>query len=207
MSQVITDTIRVRLQWAWQGVPAALNILHYRVPFGITVNQGLADQLGPAIAADHAGSGLPAQQAAGWALDAVGVRDLREANQAEFVAQIDSPGTDTAEPLPPSNALVVTLRTALAGRSFRGRIYLPGWSEGANVSPGRATPAAVTAATNFVAAIRELTVGANTLTLAVARQFSNNAPIEPGTSQPVTAAVVRDNTWDNQRRRSDLSLA
>lgn len=53
-------------------------------------------------------------------------------------------GTAVGDPLPPQCAMVCTWRTAYAGRRYRGRAYLPGFSE-ANGSLGIWTPAFVTA--------------------------------------------------------------
>lgn len=41
-----------------------------------------------------------------------------------------TPGTVGGDPLPLQNAAVITWRTGIAGRSYRGRTYMPGLTEG-----------------------------------------------------------------------------
>lgn len=46
------------------------------------------------------------------------------------------PGTQVADALPPVASMLFTKRTALAGRAFRGRMYLPFWSEASSDANG-----------------------------------------------------------------------
>lgn len=50
-------------------------------------------------------------------------------------------GNDAGQALPPQNAVVMTLYTSQKGRSYRGRVYLPGVSE--NAWDGSAMPGAI----------------------------------------------------------------
>lgn len=99
----------------------------------------------------------------------------------------------------PSNvALVVTLRTGLSGRSFRGRLYHGGIpvsvTTGNNVSP-----AYVTNVGTLYASL--ITPGsANNPTLVVASRYTNNLPRVTGLTTPVTAMQVNTQV-DTQRRR------
>lgn len=59
-------------------------------------------------------------QSSATELSAIDGRNLSQSLQGETLV-----GTATGEPLPPQVSAVVTLRTALANRSGRGRFYLP----------------------------------------------------------------------------------
>jgi hypothetical protein len=49
------------------------------------------------------------------------------------------PGTGAGDALPPQIALAITLRSSVAGKSGRGRVYLGGWNEASNAATGDAT--------------------------------------------------------------------
>jgi hypothetical protein len=53
-----------------------------------------------------------------------------------YEGNVPSPlaGSGSGDALPPQCALVVTLKTALAGRRHRGRVYVTGWGEGDQVA-------------------------------------------------------------------------
>ena len=193
MAIIITGTYEIRITWALNGADWALNVLHCQLPGGDPVNQGLADAWATDLDAAHDSSGLAALQPASISIDRVGVRDLRVANQAMYEADVSSPGTGAGDLLVRAASIVVTMRTALAGRSFRGRSYVPGFNEAQNGADGTIAPAASAAATAWITAIRTAAT-ARGHTLAV-------ASVKLGTSQPVTAQLVRDNVWDVQRRR------
>src|SRR5258708_37146974 len=64
-----------------------------------------------------------------------------------------TPGTGIATALPPGASLVISERTAQAGRGFRGRIYLPGLDSSLlTAATGAASAAGNTAAVNFITA-------------------------------------------------------
>lgn len=56
-----------------------------------------------------------------------------------------APGRDTSSPLPQNCALLVRKRTNLAGREGRGRMYVPGFSEGNTTATGGIPSANLTA--------------------------------------------------------------
>jgi hypothetical protein len=103
-------------------------------------------------------------------------------------------GLDAAEPLAPSLCVVCTLRTALRGRSNRGRAYIGPFTESQNnfgsVNPILATGFAVQW-NNFLATL----VGTG-LSLVVASYLHSSAT-------NVTSVTV-DTKWDTQRRRLNV---
>lgn len=209
MSLVITDAVLIRLIWQVAGVDFAVNTLHYRAPPLHVVNQLSTNAVGTAVDQAAIAAALPAQWPTNVTLSRVTQRDRRAQNQPEYVGNVGRVGTAVGDLLPPQTALCITTRTALAGRSYRGRVYLPGWAESTSDAVGQATAAAQTAAVAFVTDLMSMTISGNILNLAVARQSKTNATpppptieLEPGELNDVTAVLSRDLRWETQRRRA-----
>lgn len=222
VSPVVNNAVQVRLIWSL-GPELAINVLNGVASAGVTVNQGFANTLGAAIKSSFTAQ-LAAQMHPSTALQKVGVRDLRQANMPEFR---DSgtfvAGTGTGDPLPKQTALCVTLRTAASGKSFRGRVYLGGFTEAANDANGAILAATTTAALAFLNAVGAnftasgLTVGvlsrpAEHYTV-VKTVFHNdgttttdtvsNVSAKAGGITAVTAYEARNTRWESQRRRDN----
>jgi hypothetical protein len=144
-------------------------------------------------------------------IEVVQLRDLRTANMP-FVASTGGAtvGTGVATALPPGVALVISERTAQAGRGFRGRIYLPGLDSSAvTAATGAASAAANTAAVNFITAVQTALTGQG-ITLAIAnpaRQAYTGRtlraiPARAAGMITVTSIVARLTALTSQRRRS-----
>lgn len=220
---VIQNCIQVRLLFVLAG-QLGVNVLHGTVTGGVVVNQALANTLGSAIKSAWS-SNLGAHCPPSTALVRVGVRDLRSANLTEFLDTGAAVGgiATAVDALPAQNAAVVTLRTALSGKSFRGRVYISGFSEAENDVNGNTATAANTAAVAFIAAVQ----GAMTtslITLAVASRPAERKTLvettfhadgtstartlstttaKAGGAQNVTSVAARDANWQSQRRRSN----
>jgi len=129
-----------------------------------------------------------------YSISEIVVRDLNTATGGEFTLAITPPmtgGAATAS-MPGGTALCVSLRTALSGRSFRGRKYFSGipTSEvtGNSVSP--------TFAASLLTGVATLLASLVTVTHPV-----QVASPTLGTSSQVTTAVVTDLNVDSMRRR------
>jgi len=111
-------------------------------------------------------------------------------------------GAQTSPGLPGHTTLVMTHRTALRGRSFRGRTYMPGLTEdgvvGNTVEAARSL-ALGTAFNDFMADV----TGAGYV-FVIASRYTGNAPRVTGLATPVTSSGFRDNIVDSQRRRSQV---
>lgn len=198
---VVANAAQLRLIWALSGQLYALNVLGVVNSGAVAITQALANTLGTAIKAALTSSGHGATVSNVVGLASVGIRDIRSANTAEFLdTGAATMGTNVSDLLPPQTALVVTLRTAQAGRSFRGRVYLPGFGESANSTTGTIT--STTFCVDFVAAIQAALVSSS-LNLGVLSR-PREAPLSPsaGFVTPVTSIVARDAVWDTQRRRA-----
>lgn len=196
MPLVIPSTVLVRLIWGYGGAPSAINVLAFRKLDGTAVDQGKADAVDAAIKSAHTSSGLRALQIGAVELQKASIRDISAPNLPEFIGSGASQGgTQTGgKQLPPQVALVVTLRTAKAGKAYRGRCYVPLWGDSALAAGGVATAAATTAAKAFVDAVDSgLTPLGYDLTVASRKLLTNEL---------VTTTQVRDATWDTIRRRA-----
>ena len=197
-------TVLVRLIWTKSGVAWAYNVLAAQNSAGTAVTQALANALGTTIKANFTSSGLAANTCLAVGLGNIGVRDINTPNHVEFLdVGAAVPGTAAGKLLPPQNALVVTLRTALAGRSYRGRMYIPGSGESSYTSTGGPATANLTAAQSFAQSMIAAFTAAN-LTFAVwsrPREASGTSPSWGGAITPVTAAVARAQPFGTVRSR------
>lgn len=196
---VIPNTAQVTLLWTLSGTPWAMNVLHYTIPSTMGVDTALAEGIFTQAKTDMSNAGLRPMLGSNWAFSGVSVRDLRGPNLPLFTSTGAAlAGTAATETMPAQNCVCVTLRTALAGRSFRGRVYLSGFAEVANLGSGLIATAARDASANFINNIRQLIPAtfADEIQLVVASRtlLETNA---------VQSAVVRDAVWDAQRRRRD----
>ena len=198
---VVANAAVMRLIWAQGGVPSAINVLGVVNATNVAITQALTNTVGAAVKAAVASSGLNAGLGPTITLVSVGLRDIRSANQPEF---LDSgaavAGTGATDLLPPQTAFAITLRTASAGRRFRGRVYLYGFCEAFNSATG--TALGTTAMVNFVTAIKSALTSSSLDLGVLSRPNPNAIPINNGFISPVTAVVARDSVWDTQRRRA-----
>lgn len=201
---VLATAVQVRLFWTMNGV-ACINALSGIVAGGFVNSQAHANALGTAIIGRFTSSGLKALSAASTSMDGAGIRNLRVANEVEYVST-ETPvvGTGSGDALPNQLAAVVTLRTAKAGRSFRGRVYLGGAIEAENTSVGRIATAYNTALASFMDGV-QTDMGTEGITLAVLSRPRydpvSDALVYPGAITAVTAIVTRDEQWDTMRSR------
>lgn len=198
---IVPNAAQMRLIWATGGQLYALNVMGVVNSGSVAITQALTNTIGAAIKSALTSSGLGAQIAPAITLANVGLRDIRTANTAEFIDTGGAvAGTAAQDILPPQTAFCVTLRTAQAGRSFRGRVYLTGFSEGANTAGG--TMVLGTPPVAFVAAVQSALI-ASSLNLGVlSRPAPDASPPRAGFITTVTSIVARDLVWDTQRRRA-----
>lgn len=219
ISPVIANCVEVRLLWSING-QGAVNVLHGQVGT-FTSNQATCNTLGAAIKAAFT-SNLGTLCTVNTILARVGLRDLRQANQTEYLDTGSVvPGTGTGDALPAQIAMCLTLRTALSGKSYRGRIYLGGFSETQSDVNGQIIAGATTAALAFMTAVQnamsssQITLGiasrpAEAYTIVKSVHHADGTDTETlmvtgkartGGITPVTAVVQRDVKWETQRRR------
>lgn len=209
---VIPNCVQVRLNWTLPNGKTVHNVLHGRVAGGFVATTTVAQAIYAAIIASGSWTAYKVYVNAASALAGVDLRDLRTLNQGIQASTGGATvGTGVATSLPPSAALCVTLRTALAGQSNRGRVFLPGIDSAADVAAtGAILAAANTAALNFVQAV-STAMSASGLTLCIEqapRQAYTGAKTGTqhfariGGTVDVTGIVTRSTTFRSQRRRA-----
>jgi hypothetical protein len=111
-------------------------------------------------------------------------------------------GTVAQNSVPTNAALCATLRTDLRGRSFRGRMYLAGWSQ---TEMNNAITATTTLIANLIADLVALkgVIDALGAIWVIVSKWSNKVPRAAGLCTPITA-VSMDQYIDSQRRRLGL---
>lgn len=210
--QVIPNSAQLKLVWSHPG-GVWQNVLGFVGSGALpTIDQALANNLFTDVSSALTASGLASQLASTVVFERVLLRSLNSANQPEFTGTgTPTGGAGVGDLLPLSNAACVTLRTALAGKSFRGRVYISGYAESANDPNGRITTAANNAANSFVDGIR-VNATARGLLLAVLSRPADavtipavTRPARVGQGNAVTALLVRDTRWESQRRRTGRS--
>jgi hypothetical protein len=217
---VVPGAMQVRLIWSLPGGTVGMNVLG-AIKQAAIPGQALANTLGASIKASVASSGWAPHISEQIALQTVGVRDLSTANQLEYLdTSPPAPGTAVDDPLPGEVALVITLRTAKAGQSGRGRVYLLGLTEVANLSSGQADPAIAVFGVNFIqsiisdfqaAGLRMAVISRPSLLTTITTDVtlpdgshSTKVQIEKargGGFSEVIAVELRNSVWDSQRRR------
>lgn len=198
---IVPNAAQMRLIWAVGGSLYALNVLGVVNAGSVAITQSLANTLGTAIKSSFTSSGLGALIHNTVTLANVGIRDLRTANTAEF---LDSgaavAGTGANDILPLQISIVVTLRTAFAGRSFRGRVYVCGFNENQNSVTGAYGGGA--GPVTFITGVQSALVASSLNLGVIHRPTEAPLPVTAGFITPVTSIVMRDSVWDTQRRRS-----
>lgn len=199
MPLVVPQAALVRLIWSLGGSPYAVNVIGARKTGAAVVDQSLANTVGAQVKALFTSSGLAAQISNQVTLGQVGIRDISSANNAEFLDEGGAaPGAHVANLMPPQVAYCVTLRTARAGKSFRGRVYLPGWSVSGASATGSAVSIVQSTAVAFVNGLRT-GLPSNGLSLAIVSRLLSSTEL-------VTLVQGRDLIFDTIRGRATAGI-
>jgi hypothetical protein len=108
-------------------------------------------------------------------------------------------GSAASPSLPNNCALVLTKRTLLRGRSFRGRVYMPGLLE-ANVTGSTVAAVNVASYVSLHNMLLLFDIGTENAELVVVSRFTGGAPRAAGVVTNVTN-FTSDGIVDSQRRR------
>ena len=141
----VPNCVQVRMNWNLPNGKVVHNVLHGRVAGGFTATSVVAQAVYAALIASASWTAYKPYVNAASSLAGIDLRDMRTLNQPTLPSTGGSTaGTGAAVSLPPAAAICVTLKTALAGQSNRGRVYLPGIDSAADVSATGAILAAPT---------------------------------------------------------------
>jgi hypothetical protein len=195
----IENTVQMNIRATLSGIPVE-NVFHLQKDDGSPFSLPDMVLLAGTARAAWANTMLPLVVPA-YLCTAVYCRDLTTENGLVFedaFAPTDA-GTASGEPMPGNVAIVITHRTGLAGRSYRGRSYICGLSElsvnANNVVSGFAASLIVA----FIAFKNE--VIDEGFVFGVASRFADNAPRTEGIFTRIVSSSLRDTRVDTQRRR------
>lgn len=190
--------LRAVLGYSITGKPFAANILHFTKMTG-----GAPDlfDLGVALEAWHT-TNIIGRQHVNTSLNRIILTDLSTdtGQSIEFTQGLPNTGTLTGDPLPNSIAAVVSLHTAFRGRSFRGRIYHMGLTEGQVAGNHLLTAQADLLRQSYAALVQLSSGGTPTYQLVVLSYWRNKVLRSQGLATPVTV-VSCNGRVDSQRRR------
>lgn len=116
-----------------------------------------------------------------------------------YAVGMPNPGTNPGSSLPNNCALVITKRTAMRGRSFRGRIFHPGLLE-TSVTANTVNSSTVANLILYYSELLEVVLTEETWRMGVLSRYADNAPRAEAVFTPVTS-LDSDGVVDSQRRR------
>ena len=181
---VISNVSRVCFRW---NKLDACNVMHFSQS---TIDQ---DGLYSSISA-HVGANMWQANANDWSIQLVEITPL-DGHTATRIYVTGSgvkwTGTASVTDIIPAAAAVISWRTAVRGRSYRGRTYIPGVSEGAQTSGLLATSIVTGLATAWGTFLNDMVTASSPVVV---------ASYKHATAQQATSLVVR-NEYGIQRRR------
>lgn len=174
------------------------NVLHFRI--GQAPTAALVDFVAQNVRASWATNMLP-NLAGDYIFREVYATDQSTQNGPVATVPQSPPasGQFPGPSLPGSVALCLTHRTPNRGRSFRGRTYICGLTEGQVVGNTVGQSAASGILGGFLTVIANL--AAINATFVIVSRVSNGAPRAAAVVTEVTDTLLRDNSVDSQRRR------
>lgn len=131
-----------------------------------------------------------------WSLDKFELFDLRSETAPSWEYDFASiGGLDVDNPLAPHIALVASHKTGLRGKSYNGRTYLNGFTEGSNNNLGQVDP---TVSAAMIAAFGEIDIGLAAVSSAPSVRAVASRKLLVST--PIVSTSI-DSEWDRQDRR------
>lgn len=192
-------TIKVAINYQLNGQPVA-NVIHVRKnPVSAVTAADVQDAA--TTVSNWVVASLQAQQSSGMLLLNVTATDVSQAGGPQFITVTGTPeyGAQTGEVLPNNVAFVISFRTGLSGRSFRGRVYNAGLTAD-QVNGNQVTTAVADA---FVGIYEQLAVDLadHDLEHVVLSTIADGVPRATGLATPITSYIYVDLVVDTQRKR------
>jgi hypothetical protein len=206
---VIPSCAQIVIQWSLESGKTAHNVLYGRFAGSFAGTTAQANAIMTAISSGAQWTALAALLHPSTSLSAVTIRSVNTANQPLIVSSLSAvPGTATGSALPSEVAAALTITTANAGKSGRGRMYIPGFNNTTLAGGNGMSTALQTALTNWGPTVRAA-INANGYThvlglkqrAAYTGVTGTQHPARSATSVDTVSIVLRDNHWDSQRRR------
>lgn len=193
----VPNTAQLELVYLWQG-QRCQNVLHYvkASPWDITQLTELCE-----AAVVEWGAGLDIWASETLSLIEVVATDLSSQTGpvVNYAEGLPIPGSVESESLPNNCSMVITKRTQKRGRSYRGRIYVCGLTEGA-VNGNQVNQANVTGLLAGWTAMLSLAITDDEANMCVVSRYQEGQPLSQGIATLVTN-LTTDGVIDSQRRR------
>lgn len=193
----VNEVVRAAFNFVNADGNEAVNVQHFKgdeIPITPTVLNELA-----IVIETWAETSWVDAAAAAWTFQSVELLDLTTEDSYYLNYPIGAVGAAPGDALPSNATIAVSLRTAFAGRSNRGRLYHVGLSEGMAEgdyinSAGRVT------LLNTYNQLRSDMI-ANEFTWGVVSYVENGVPRIAGSYRPYTSVILVDDLIDRQNRR------
>jgi hypothetical protein len=207
--RTIPQCVEVGLGWGLEDGKVGHNVLHARYAGTYPGSVAMANAILVGLTTGAAWTAMATFLSSTGGLQILTLRDLNTPNQPLLQNTASGAiGTSVSAALPNETAIVVTLRTAKAGRAFRGRIYLPGWATNA-LGTGNVIAAACVTDINAWANTIPTVFQAQGLTFVIGQHsrlaytsgIGTPHPARAATTVDITSQSVKDNHWDTIRRR------
>lgn len=195
--QPVPQVIQAELVYNWDQ-QVVENVLHYQSPGPVTATD-MSELCLELI--DWYNANLKTLHPTTISLVAVKATDLNSASAPAVVITTGLPlvGTAASASMPNHVALTMTKRTALRGKSHRGRLYHPGLVE-ANCTGNNVIGANVSGLVTIYNLLRTLTTTVGGWELVVVSRVQEGITLVAGEFTPVTN-FTSDGVIDSQRRR------
>ena len=196
------DTWAVTLRFTATGLrPKTMN-------FHVLNNGGTMSSVGANLLAaaieSWAESTYDATYGTGLNLSNIQVRDASQQNGVVVDFNTDIPGTIADNGLPGNVAFAISLRTGLAGKSFRGRMYHP-WLGEADVTGNSLSSTRADAIRDAWTALDAALQPSDWL-ISVVSKYSNGAPRVNALVTPIVGFTYTDLNVDTQRRHESANF-
>lgn len=192
------------------------NVLHFKksttAPWSGTELQGLLDGLHAFLTSTPGIAATQTYLSAAVSLERIALRDLTVDAGAEKSLNISIPGASSATPLNSGLSFAITLRTGLAGRSQRGRLFCYGLTTAINGSHGQdvvdsAAANAISAGwAGIIAAQADWGSGVQWCVLSRRHKVGDTPNVlrDTGVGTPITGTGYSNLVIDFQRRRAPM---
>ena len=206
---VIPNLVQIVFNWVLADGKTGHNVMYGRAAGVPSPTPTQAEAIRTAVTTGALWTAVATAMSGNSALSSVSLRSVHTAgNPLVLSTGSASNGTNAGIALPNETAICVTLRTALAGPSNRGRIYIPNFAVDQVLAGNTITAGTVTAVSSWVNSFTSVFAGQG-YTWVIGQPARAAYTGSTGTAHParaagsvaVTSATVRNNTWDSQRRR------
>lgn len=193
----VTNVARIELVYEWGG-EIVENVLHYKRASWSLADLGLLKEFFVGWFTDS----MAPQLSDTLALQRIICTDLTTETAPRLDTTIAPPinGGWTTSPSTPNNtAIVATFRTALRGRSYRGRMFIPGCVQEVQ-QESYLSPAAVTGLTTIVTSLRRFALGSLFADLVIVSYMSHGAWRTAGVATEVETVGINSRLGTVRRR-------